>query len=63
MTAYTRGAAYALQLDDAGVIRPAALGDVVMLDRDPFTANWVEQPPRVVMTVAGGRIVYHGSDE
>ncbi|UCD75622.1 MAG: amidohydrolase [Phycisphaerales bacterium] len=58
LTAYTRGSAYALQLDNAGAIRPGALGDVVMLDRDPFTADWAHEPPRVVMTVVGGRVVY-----
>ena len=40
LAAYTKGAAHALLMDDAGVIRPGYLGDVVMLDRDPLAANW-----------------------
>ena len=46
LTAYTSGAAYALGLDDAGVLRPDAAGDLVMFDRDPFTADWVDEPRR-----------------
>jgi len=58
LRAYTAGAANALRLDDAGVLRPGALGDLVMIDRDPFSADWVETPPQVVLTIAGGRIVH-----
>ncbi|MHC5003816.1 MAG: amidohydrolase [Planctomycetota bacterium] len=58
LTAYTAGAAHALGLDDAGVLRPGALGDLVMFDRDPLTADWRAAPPRVVLTVAGGAVVH-----
>lgn len=60
LRAYTAGAAYALQLDDAGVIRTGALGDLVMLDRDPFDADWADAPPQVLMTVMDGCVVYDG---
>ncbi len=58
LRAYTAGAAHAVGLDDAGVLRPGGLGDVVVLDRDPFEADWVRRPPKVVMTIAGGEVVY-----
>lgn len=58
MRAYTAGAAFALGLDDSGVLRPGALGDFVMWDRDPFLADWINAPPRVIMTVLGGTVVY-----
>ena len=47
LRAYTGGAAYALGMDD-----------VVMFDRDPFEADWEQQPPRVAMTIVGGNVVY-----
>jgi predicted amidohydrolase YtcJ len=58
LTAYTATAAAALRLPGAGVIAPGADADLVVLDRDPFTADWAEDPPRVDMTIAGGRVVY-----
>ena len=58
LRAYTGGAAYALGMDDAGILRPGALGDLVMFDRDPFEADWEQQPPRVAMTIVGGNVVY-----
>jgi predicted amidohydrolase YtcJ len=58
LMAYTSGAAIALRMDNVGVLRPGAFADVVMFDRDPFTADWVNDPPRVAMTLAGGEIVY-----
>jgi predicted amidohydrolase YtcJ len=58
LVAYTSGSARALRLDEGGVIRPGGLGDVVLLDRDPFEADWVDRPPNVVVTVAGGEVVY-----
>ena len=58
LRAYTAGAAYALGLDGAGVLRPGAAGDLVMFDRDPFDADWAHEPPRVVLTIAGGEVVH-----
>lgn len=58
LRAYTSGAACALGLEGAGVLRVGALADLVMFDRDPLTADWTHDPPRVCLTVANGRIVY-----
>jgi predicted amidohydrolase YtcJ len=58
LRAYTVGAAQALQLDDAGALRPGGLADLVMFDHDPFSADWTDHPPRVLLTMAGGKIVY-----
>lgn len=58
LRAYTVDAAYALGLDEAGQLRPGALGDMVMFDRDPFQADWAGDPPRVVMTIVGGQVVH-----
>ncbi|MDY7108034.1 MAG: amidohydrolase [Planctomycetota bacterium] len=58
LRAYTAGAAEALQLHEAGVLRPGAPADLVMFDTDPFTADWVDRPPRVLLTMVGGRIVH-----
>lgn len=50
LTAYTQGAAHALQLDHAG--------DVVMWERDPFGADWLNNPPRVAMTMCDGVVTF-----
>jgi predicted amidohydrolase YtcJ len=55
--AYTTGAAHALGLDDAGCLRPNNLGDLTLLDRDPFTADWKDAPPSVRGTVVGGGVM------
>jgi len=57
LRAYTTGAAHACRLD-AGVLRPGALGDVTVLDRDPFSCDWHASPPNVLMTIVGGQVVY-----
>jgi hypothetical protein len=58
LRAYTLGAAVALGLNEAGRLAPGCLGDCIMFDRDPFSADWVHAPPRVAMTVVGGEVVY-----
>ncbi|MHC4991761.1 MAG: amidohydrolase [Planctomycetota bacterium] len=54
LRAYTSGSAYALGLDDAGVLRRGALGDLVVLEGDPLAGG----SPRVLVTVVGGNVVY-----
>lgn len=61
LRAYTRDAAYCLQMDGergAGVLQAGRLGDCVMFDIDPFIADWVRRPPRVILTVVGGKVVF-----
>lgn len=59
LTAYTAGSAWVNHLDDCGQIRPGALADLVVLDRDPYLG-----PPeeigltQVERTHIGGRLVY-----
>jgi hypothetical protein len=60
LAAYTTGAAYACRMDRAGVLRPGAAGDAVVLDRDPCGCDWADDPPRVLMTIAGGQVAYDG---
>lgn len=63
LTAYTAGSAYVNHLDDTGTIRPGALADLVVLDRDPFAG-----PPdqigstRVLQTFVDGQRVYAADD-
>jgi len=56
--AYTVGAARALRMDDAGMLRRGAYADFVMFDRDPLKADWINNPPQVIMTVSNGVVVY-----
>jgi len=59
--AYTSGSAWVNQRDDAGVVEPGAVADLVVLDRDPFAG-----PPEeigaaaVVSTWVDGRVVHEG---
>ncbi|MGR6968539.1 amidohydrolase [Streptomyces cynarae] len=63
LTAYTAGSAYVNHLDDTGTVRPGALADLVVLDRDPYAG-----PPeaiggtRVALTYVGGACVYADPD-
>jgi predicted amidohydrolase YtcJ len=63
LRAYTIDAARCLQLNDAGTLVPGKLADLVVFDGDPFTADWIAAPPRILMTVCGGEIVYDARDE
>jgi len=58
LVAATTDAAGSLGFEDAGVLAPGRRADVAVLDRDPFTADWLHDPPRVVATIAGGEIVF-----
>ena len=58
LRAYTTGAAHAIGLDDAGTLAPGGLGDLVIFDRDPFTADWADAPPRITTTIVGGQPVF-----
>jgi predicted amidohydrolase YtcJ len=57
--AYTRGSAWVNHRDDAGVIEPGAVADLVVLDRDPFDGPAAEiGAARVVSTWIAGEPVY-----
>lgn len=59
LTAYTAGSAYVNHLDDTGTIRPGALADLVVLDRDPFAGPPEEiGATRVDETFIDGRRVH-----
>jgi len=65
LRAYTVNAAWAAGEEDRkGTLAPGKLADLVVLDRDPFAV-----PPsqlkdlRVMMTLAGGRVVYEAGKE
>ncbi|MFJ7902038.1 amidohydrolase [Streptomyces sp. NPDC096198] len=63
LTAYTAGSAYANHLDETGAVRPGALADLVVLDRDPYAG-----PPEaigdtgVALTYVGGERVFAAPD-
>jgi predicted amidohydrolase YtcJ len=58
--AYTSGSAWANHRDDAGIVAPGAVADLVVLDRDPFTAPPEEiGAARVVSTWIDGAPVHN----
>jgi hypothetical protein len=60
LTAYTAGSAYVNHHEDVtGHLRPGFHADLVMLDRDPFTAPREEiSQARVLRTYVGGELVH-----
>jgi predicted amidohydrolase YtcJ len=57
--AYTCGSAWINHRDDAGVLRPGAVADLVVLDRDPFAGPLDEVgATRVQSTWVDGRLVH-----
>lgn len=57
LAAYTRGAAHALgREDELGILREGALGDAVVLDRDPRSSDLGEVG--VAVTVRGGELLH-----
>lgn len=59
MAAYTSGSARINHRDDAGVLAPGLVADLVVLDRDPFTRPVAEiGATRVVSTWVDGRPVF-----
>ncbi|QDU68393.1 amidohydrolase [Engelhardtia mirabilis] len=59
LTAYTRGAAFALHSEGwSGALIPGYVGDLVLVDRDLFASEESLAEARVVATVVGGRVVF-----
>jgi len=60
--AYTLEAAQSLGFPSGcGSLHAGAPADLTILDRDPRTADWASAPPRVLMTIVAGTIVYQAS--
>jgi hypothetical protein len=59
LAAYTAGSAYVTNLDEAGVIEPGMLADLIVADRDPFAGPAAEiGDTTVLLTYVGGERVY-----
>ena len=54
----TSYSADSLRTPQAGRLSVGSFGDVVVLDRNPFDCDWKTNPPAVLMTIIGGKIVY-----
>ncbi|MCY9784239.1 amidohydrolase family protein [Nocardiopsis sp. EMB25] len=64
ITAYTAGSARVNRLDETGALRPGALADLVVLDRDPFAGPvGAIHEARVARTYVGGGLVYAAPGE
>ncbi|MGW4823683.1 amidohydrolase [Streptomyces sp. NPDC004227] len=62
IAAYTAGSAHVNGLDDTGTLRPGHLADLVVLDRDIFTAPTEEiHTARVLRTYVSGVLVHSSS--
>lgn len=62
VAAYTAGSAHVNGLDDTGTLRPGHLADLVVLDRDIFTAPTEEiHTARVLRTYVSGVLVHSSS--
>ncbi|MGW3508617.1 amidohydrolase [Streptomyces sp. NPDC000994] len=62
VAAYTAGSAHVNGLDDSGTLRPGHLADLVVLDRDIFTAPAEEiHTARVLRTYVSGVLVHSSS--
>ena len=59
IAAYTTGAAACLSpASHVGRIAPGFHADFVALDRDPLSCDWLDAPPKVVLTAISGRVIY-----
>ena len=57
--AYTSGSAFVNHLDETGLLAPGMLGDLAVLDRDPFAGDPAAiAETRVVATYVDGRPVF-----
>ncbi len=56
LVAYTRSAASCLGLTGiTGTLAPGLAADIAILDRDPFTCDWVHSPPRLDTLIVNGQ--------
>ncbi|SEM50586.1 amidohydrolase [Streptacidiphilus jiangxiensis] len=59
LAAYTAGSAYVNHLDDTGVLRPGALADLAVLDRDPYAVPAEELASTTVHRTYVGGVAVH----